>query len=164
SRTRAVSPSLIRVVVPEKAIVQGELEVLSVGLVVGLCLGRSRAGGRASRCRCSRRSGRCGPGRGLVTGPGMAWFPCHSWSGGVPLCFSSRGKGQIPQEYSVGLGCQGRSVRELPPRLNWNFASVRFRQLWPPRVCGSKRHRTAARTARRSASSPRRSVLDYVSY
>ena len=26
---------------------------------------------------------------------------------GVPLCFSSRGKGQIPQEYSVGLGCQG---------------------------------------------------------
>src|SRR5699024_7988397 len=27
--------------------------------------------------------------------------------GGVPLCFSSRGKGQIPQEYSVGLGCQG---------------------------------------------------------
>jgi len=50
----------------------GELEVLSVGLVVGLCLGRSRAGGRASRCRCSRRSGRCGPGRGLVAGPGMA--------------------------------------------------------------------------------------------
>jgi 5-methylcytosine-specific restriction endonuclease McrA len=28
-------------------------------------------------------------------------------TGGVPLCFSSRGKGQIPQEYSVGLGCQG---------------------------------------------------------
>jgi DNA-binding transcriptional MerR regulator len=23
-----------------------------------------------------------GPERGLVAGPGMAWFPCHSWSGG----------------------------------------------------------------------------------